>query len=89
MWALSKSLNLDIDLPIWDPRETSSAEAAEVQRIRDMQANIRRYMGSRPLKSITSQDMGTFLSANYPQTWGDQIECYSTALNSMDQEVRI
>lgn len=53
MFAMSHSLNLDSNCPPWTPRDASPAEAAEVQKIRDMQRKITEYMGSRSMSSRT------------------------------------
>lgn len=89
MFAMSYGLNLDNNCPSWTPRDASPAEAAEIQKIRDMQRKITEYMGSRSMSSITSQDMVTFLTAHYPDTWSSELQCYMAAINSMDQGVGV
>lgn len=89
MYVVATSLNLDENCPAWTPRAASAAEQAEVRKIRDMQGLIRSHMGSRSMSSITTRDMQAILTANFADTWVDEFPYYQTAINAMDQGVRV
>tara|TARA_R110002060_G_C2122201_1_gene98767 strand:+ start:574 stop:870 length:297 start_codon:yes stop_codon:yes gene_type:complete len=61
----------------------------QLKKIRDMQEVIRRHMGSRSMSSITSKDMQDVLTQNFGSGWVDALATYQSAINAMDQGVRV
>lgn len=88
-WAMAKNLKLDENCPAWTPRPASTEEEAELKKIRDMQEVIRRHMSSRSMSSITSKDMQDVLTQNFGSGWVDALATYQSAINAMDQGIRV
>ena len=88
-WAMAKNLKVDENRPAWTPRPASTEEEAELKKIRDMQEVIRCHMGSRSMNSITSKDMQDVLTQNFGNSWVDALATYQSAINAMDQGVRV
>ncbi|TAQ86742.1 hypothetical protein B7494_g4946 [Chlorociboria aeruginascens] len=87
MYAMSKSCQLDQNFPPsqWTPREASPEEEKELKKIREMQETIRRHMGSRGVKDITSQDMTDILGKNSGANLDEALQRYMNAVNTMDR----
>jgi hypothetical protein len=88
MYALTAMQKLDENCPAWSPRQASATEEEDVRKIKDMQERILRYMGSRSMDSITSQDMSKILVQSFGRGWDDALPIYQNAINAMDQGVR-
>ncbi|KAI0836738.1 hypothetical protein F5Y06DRAFT_273248 [Hypoxylon sp. FL0890] len=84
----ARMMKLDQNCPPWTPREASEAEAKEVEKVIAMQETIRRHMGSRGVREVTSNDMRDILVNNFGNQWSEMLHTYQTAVNSMDRGVR-
>ena len=88
-YVMSSGLQLDIGCPPWTPREPSPEEQLEVTKVRNMQALITSHMGARGVKNIKPADMQQILVSNFGADWVSALGTYQTALNAMDQDVRV
>lgn len=87
-WALAKSSKYDEGCPAWTPRLATAEEEAAIKDIRDMQEVIKRHMGDREMKDITTKDMMDVL-AKSGTGWLQSSQLYTVALNAMDQGVQV
>ncbi|KAI1776242.1 hypothetical protein F4818DRAFT_457687 [Hypoxylon cercidicola] len=85
MYFLSKTSEHDENCPPWTPRETSAAEAKEIEEIGTMQGVLRSHMGARGVGNISTEEMLDILAKNFGNPSMARLQTYATAINSMDR----
>ncbi len=88
-YAMIVSQRLDEGCPYRAPRPPTADEEAGLKGIRAMQELVKNHMGSRCMSSIKSSDMAEVLSKNFNSSWVEALPLYQSAINAMDQGVRV